>query len=259
MTEELYLSYLRSIYRKSDGSFLSERTVQHYGLEAMKLINNYVIKHSAVLGVSSLYDVNDISQLRRIKDRLMSDPDFKKTDAVGHGMYSSGLNRYMEFAEGDMFIGQVDGLCKLDKAEPFISDSVEAVRESTQRMITTQRRDRIKVIHVEKACNYTCQIDPAHNTFIVDRTNHQYMEGHHIIPLSMQGEFKNSLDCYANIIVLCPTCHRFFHYAAKNERNEKLRKLYDERAERLSNSGIILDRKDFLEIVDQRPSGIIYS
>ena len=260
MTEELYLDYLRYIYRQKNGSFLADSSVKKYGNEAMRLINGYIVKHSSAIGVSSLYEVNDIFQLRAIKDMLMNDPGFVRVDTDGHRMYSVGLKRYTEFAEGELFKGQEKILYKLDKPEPVILQDAEAIaKESVKKVITTHERDRIKVIQVEKACNYTCQIDPEHKTFIVDRTNHQYMEGHHIIPLSMQGEFTYSLDCYANIIVLCPTCHRFFHYAEKSKRTDKLKMIYDERAERLCNSGIKLDRQDFLELVDRSSSGIVYS
>ena len=256
MTQQQYIDYLRYIYTKRDGGSLSPSSIDHYGKEAMRLINERLkLRFGSDF---SIYKVDDIEELRTLKEYLFNEPDFYILNKDGHQMYSAGMNRYLEFAEGTLFKGKQDILPTFDKPILF-EDVPEEVRERRHQMVVTPDRNRIKIIQSEQAYNYTCQIDSNHKTFIVNKTNHQYMEGHHIIPLKEQNNFKYTLDCYANILVLCPTCHRFFHYAEKAAREEKLKRIYDERAERLSNSGIILDRKQFLEVVDTRPSHVYYN
>ena len=75
------------------------------------------------------------------------------------------------------------------------------------------------------------------------------MEGHHIIPLRHQEEFNVSLDVYANVICLCPTCHRMLHYARTEDKLDSLNMIYHERADRLATSGIRLSNDDFIELV----------
>lgn len=61
--------------------------------------------------------------------------------------------------------------------------------------------------------DYICEVDIAHKTFISDRTKKNYVETHHIIPLSAQEyNFEYKLDCVANVSCLCPNCHRLIHY-----------------------------------------------
>ena len=90
--------------------------------------------------------------------------------------------------------------------------------------------------------NYKCNIDPNHSTFIT-KNNKPYMEAHHLIPLSAQDSFKDAgLDTEANIVCLCPTCHRFLHYGLNIE--EYLKKLFELRKVALSKTGINISFED---------------
>lgn len=238
MTKEQYIIFLSAIYTKRDGSHLSASSVNHYGEEALKKINYFVNK--LYPEYESVFDIVSYSQLLNIKERVFSDPEFKGLDSRGNNMYSAGFNRYIEFADGRQFISKEKSLPLLDTKEPVKYHNL--IQEKGIPV-----RDRIKILQVEQACNYNCQIDYSHKTFIAKISGHQYMEGHHIIPLSQQRDFEYSLDCYANIIVLCPTCHRFMHHGLENEKREKLITIYEDRVERFSNSGILIDRSEFLE------------
>ena len=50
------------------------------------------------------------------------------------------------------------------------------------------------------------------DTFISKRTKNNYVEVHHLIPLSRQDDFKASLDCSENLCCLSPLAHRSIHY-----------------------------------------------
>ena len=63
-----------------------------------------------------------------------------------------------------------------------------------------------------ESAKYECEINSKHKTFTAKSTGMPYMEGHHMLPMKYQDRFKSSLDVYANIICLCPICHRLLHY-----------------------------------------------
>ncbi len=86
--------------------------------------------------------------------------------------------------------------------------------------------------HAECKCELGC------NTELFLRKNSQlnYTEGHHLIPLCYQNDFEYSLDVEANVVSLCPNCHRRLHYG--DDVSELLRELYESRKNRLKKCGI---------------------
>lgn len=95
--------------------------------------------------------------------------------------------------------------------------------------------------------NYTCEIDPSHTTFIT-RHNHNYMEGHHLIPMSQQSKFNYSLDVPENIISLCPTCHRALHHGDAKIIMPMLEKLLSVRKQKLIERNIKIEFKDIKDV-----------
>lgn len=76
-----------------------------------------------------------------------------------------------------------------------------------------------------------------HETFLKpDGT--MYMEVHHLIPLEQQCNFDNKLDTKANLVPVCPLCHRKLHHGRKVDIDEMLAALYAERHELLAQSGL---------------------
>lgn len=92
--------------------------------------------------------------------------------------------------------------------------------------------------------NFTCNLDASHKSFI-SKNGKPYMEAHHLIPINAQGDFKTGLDCEANIVSLCPTCHRMLHYG--EDIKEPLKKLYNERKEKLEQAGIKISFEDLMK------------
>ena len=253
MTQQQYTDYLTYIYTKRDGQRLSDSSVSKYGKEAMRMIDATL---KQLRGPDfSIFEIDDITELYQIRRELISLPDFHDLDERGHRMYTAGMNRYIEYAEGGFYRGIDEKLKVFDK--PILFDSAAALNQYHEHTINVPNRNRIIVKQIEEACNYMCNIDPSHRTFLVKDTEHQYMEGHHIIPLKNQKDLGLGLDCPANILVLCPTCHRFFHYGTYREREEKLKAIYDQRGERLLNSGINLDRNQFLDLANDRTKGTL--
>ncbi len=225
--KESYCKYLRDVRK------LKESSVKHY-LDAIQYISKY-LKNMGCL-TDSLYEVFDISTLDDLKQILRNDVEFKSLDKRGHQMYSSGFNNYYRFACGDELHNQAD-IIKLDVAVKRPAKQ-ENVQESW-------RRSSIVKQQVLRAAEYKCEYDERHQTFIAKSNGFPYMEGHHAIPISRQGEFQNSLDIYANVICLCPICHRLLHYGQVDAKENVLNKLYYQRADRLAISGIRVSLEQF--------------
>jgi 5-methylcytosine-specific restriction enzyme A len=86
--------------------------------------------------------------------------------------------------------------------------------------------------------NFSCEISPEHKTFIQRFNLKPFTEAHHLIPLRYHNEFKFSLDVPANIISLCPNCHRKLHFGQLEEIESLLKFLLTNRIKRLSKCGL---------------------
>ena len=112
------------------------------------------------------------------------------------------------------------------------------------------RRNRIIKEQALEFAQYKCEVDSGHITFIAAATMKPYMEGHHAVPMKEQNNFDVSLDVYANIVCLCPICHRLLHYGKVSQKREVLEQIYIARDDRLQNSGIYLTKDQFLNIAE---------
>lgn len=228
---EYFSRYLREIR----GS--SEATVKHYH-DALRYISRYLVKAGKI--ENSIYEIKDIGQLEIIREFLYNDAGFIALNTRGHQMYSAGLNNYLKFAMGEEFETAGETIRLLDvevyASEPVVRGSVSWSRSS---IIKNQ---------VLRTANYQCEIDSGHQTFVAKSSGQQYMEGHHMIPMKKQPVFAASLDVYANIVCLCPVCHRLLHYGLASNKKELLDRMYETRIDRLVNSGIKLSKDDFLKM-----------
>ncbi|NVK31862.1 MAG: HNH endonuclease [Gammaproteobacteria bacterium] len=111
---------------------------------------------------------------------------------------------------------------------------------------TTFQRNPLIARQVLSAAGFKCAVDSSHTTFTSGSHGQPYMEPHHLIPISNQAEFEEGLDCEANIIVLCPTCHRAIHYADADRKSQLVERFYVERKEQLEESGIAIGLEELL-------------
>lgn len=98
-----------------------------------------------------------------------------------------------------------------------------------------------------RAADFACEIDPNHKTFISRAKNNQYVEAHHLIPISQQGLFHTSLDVVENVVALCATCHRMLHFGVEKDRREILISLLNKRKPKLIENSINVKLADFLK------------
>lgn len=92
-------------------------------------------------------------------------------------------------------------------------------------------------------CEYATLNNCEHVTFTTNR-GVQYQEGHHLLPIKSQKDFKMNIDRPENIVCLCPTCHRAVHNAKKEEKIQILSKLYDSKIDELNKAGIYISFED---------------
>lgn len=223
-----YVKYLKEIRKVSDS------TVKHYQ-EALKYISKYLVQKEKLQ--KTIYEIQSIGELEIIKRYLYADLDFIALDKRGHQMYSAGFNNYYRFANGEGFANIHDQINVMDTEIPVAEKQIN----------TTQSWKRLSIIKTQsiEAARYQCEVDWKHTTFTAKSTGYPYMEGHHAIPMRLQGKFTKSLDVYANIICLCPICHRLLHYGIDSEKENVLNKIYYDRADRLAASGIRISKSDF--------------
>ena len=100
-----------------------------------------------------------------------------------------------------------------------------------------KRNPTIKLNILEKA-KYQCEYDCNHKCFPNSSGEHNYVEGHHLIPLSYYYLFEDGLDVEANIVCLCVNCHAILHKGNLESKIPILRKLYDLRIDDLRKAGL---------------------
>lgn len=94
--------------------------------------------------------------------------------------------------------------------------------------------------------NYKCEYDQSHTHFTSKVTGQNYVEAHHLVPMEYQNRFTYSLDVEANIISLCPICHKLIHHATLEEKKQVIEKLYNSRKERLRKCGIHVSLRELI-------------
>ncbi|MCK9482314.1 MAG: HNH endonuclease, partial [Bacteroidia bacterium] len=74
--------------------------------------------------------------------------------------------------------------------------------------------------------------------FTSKSSGNSFVEAHHLIPMSEQTNYEKSLDVEANIVALCPNCHRKVHLATDEEAQEINNFLLNARHDRLVQVGL---------------------
>ena len=99
------------------------------------------------------------------------------------------------------------------------------------------KRDAKLIIAAKERDEYICQVDATHTTFLSKGKN--YVEGHHVIPMFQQKNYSFELDDVANILSLCPNCHREIH--SGDEREKILETIYNRQVAFMSANGVSKD------------------
>lgn len=216
---------------------LSERTVGHY-VTGINSINVILEKYN--FPIKNIFETKTVADLEAIKLFLLSNTEFQEKNRIGHNMYSVSFRHFCEFVCGDyeFFNNNIQRMDIVAEKPPIVTSTT-----------TSYRRNQIIVDQSLEGAGYCCEHNAKHQTFIAKATNHAYMEGHHLIPMKFQDDFECSIDVYANIVCLCPICHKLLHYGQTKEKSYVAEGLYEKRQTRLIQSGIDISKQEFLQLV----------
>ncbi|MDQ0171217.1 HNH endonuclease [Paenibacillus tundrae] len=123
----------------------------------------------------------------------------------------------------------------------FVSDEIKT--PPAQKTVFNGRENfsrnaRIAVEALMEA-TFKCEVNHLHYTFISKKHRQPYVEAHHLVPMKFQDRFPlASLDTHANVVSLCPNCHRLLHHGIEEEYIEILETLLNQRHSRLIKCGI---------------------
>lgn len=145
---------------------------------------------------------------------------------------------YMFIKNNNLFIGEMteqewrleSSIAKTDETDEIFQKIVnEEIQTTTIKEREIYLRNKSIALDRLSKSNFECEIDRRHKTFISRRSGRNYMEAHHLIPISLQHLFTYSLDSVNNIFCLCPNCHRAVHYANEHYTRKMLSQMIDRR------------------------------
>ena len=89
-----------------------------------------------------------------------------------------------------------------------------------------QKRDKSIKDNIIKSSKGYCHMNKKHITF---PTNSQknYLEAHHVLPLSYQDGFNKTLDDVENMVAICPNCHQAFHRSTSQNKLKLIDEIID--------------------------------
>ncbi len=125
------------------------------------------------------------------------------------------------------------------KVSTDLSSSKKPSKQKESNGIYFYPRDKKEASKAYIRSGMKCEIDNNHESFISAKTGKRYLECHHLIPMSRQGEekFKHiSIDVAQNIVCLCSDCHNRIHYG--KDKKELISKLYHSRIKQLEEYGV---------------------
>ena len=130
----------------------------------------------------------------------------------------------------------------------FDCDRPKQKYEETNKTNAVCKRDLTVSLNALRLAEYKCEYDNTHPLFLRKNTSINYTEGHHLIPLKYQYLFNVNLDVEANVVSLCSNCHNNIHYGEGFR--QLLKKLFEERKERLKKCGIEITFEDLVKMYE---------
>lgn len=102
------------------------------------------------------------------------------------------------------------------------------------------KSDSLKKEKAKRKAGYLCELGDRNNCqyFTSKVSNKNYVEAHHLIQMEFSNDFENSIDVIANLISLCPNCHRKLHHSKDEERKGDIEYLFLKRKDQLAAKGI---------------------
>ncbi len=227
LDDPLFIKLRSNLYQNDLLIFLGDSNSQNLfavGIPHSYYKANYAISNTTFYNLDNKVETTVKSALRKLEANYEKSDIISDIDLIDDSIYQQQL---MDSTPSETIYEPVP---KPDK----ITSSTEVVRRSA-----SIGKEAVK------DAGYLCRLDNSHTTFIT-KAEVPYIEAHHLIPISKQDDFENSLDVKANIVPLCPNCHAKIHYGKKEEVLELLNQLYDLQKDKLKLSGIDITFDDLV-------------
>jgi len=227
-------------------------------------LKSYILRNNlAVDDINSIFKIKNGYKVvipvdvykRKVKLNDISE-DTKRYFLDDQIIDKNGLEFYIttQFTKEDLdFIEEILEFSeKNEKSENFEdinyvidSNSISSINLSAPKKImgTTNRFLRDKKIRdaALKDQGFLCSCNGEQGIIYFDKENgERYVEGHHIIPMEFQEEFKNiiNLDSKSNIACLCVMCHKKIHCSKDIVKKEIINNIFNALHENLRDFGI---------------------
>jgi 5-methylcytosine-specific restriction protein A len=204
------------------------KSLQEFNLDPIHLSTKRPLGAGYELGniCSKFYDAHSLPSDQEILDDLRN---------------LIGVYRELKGAIGKSILN-INGIDPEEKFQEAIQSAISkiipsgAIPKSKQRskiLSSPWERDP-EMAHIAlETAGFKCENDHSHRTFLSHKTERQFVEAHHLVPMEFQDEFEVSIDVPENIICLCPNCHRAFHYSDMESRKMLVLKFLELRKEAL--------------------------
>lgn len=224
---------------------LSVSSISKYASQA----HNRILKDFGI----SFYEINDMEQLHELlKDVKLLEKNMAKDPKR---MYSAAVSNYIKFIAyklEDSYI-MMDPEYNSDVEQALQMNNVDKVSHYEPTPLVQEsrliyRRSATVAAEAIKRSHYECLVNSKHAYFISRTTRQNYVEAHHIIPISTQALFSQGIDCVPNIASLCPVCHRQIHHGLDHDKKDLLEILWDKNYRKIEDVGIELSFKELVEL-----------
>lgn len=244
-----FKKYAEYLTAKAGKSVIGSGKASSYRRYVLKLLVLSEEFHKDHINSEDLLNINN--RLLEIKKQK----GFRQYNTSKRRHPNSAINCFNQFVETKVPINQED-LIKQNEIDYVLSETNNIIKESSIEIYETTldvpeqkeyitniyERSIIEATKAKELANWCCEIDNTHSTFLAKSNNKQYVEAHHLIPVSAQKYFNYSIDCSSNIVSLCPNCHRLIHFANDAEKIELLQKLYKKRESFFSDFEVPIDQ-----------------
>ena len=168
---------------------------------------------------------------------LIGDISSDDVDADEYDPYED--DSYLNDDDQDTYVDEVDDDIEVEPDSYTAEDytgSADGSNIHTNRPSTNPNLGKKAIKANHYSCIFSTDNNP-HETFIKPNGK-PYMEAHHLIPVVKQSLFRKKLDTIANIVPVCPLCHRKLHHGRKPDVRKMLDTLLTMRKDALKQSGL---------------------
>lgn len=149
----------------------------------------------------------------------------------------ANLKKFVDYANGKALFqihtaiipveDTIDSDDDLENIDDIHRKPERGIDSAGRKRFKTQKKIRDSVL--EKA-NYICNCNDSKHFYFESIDLHNYVEGHHVVPMNRQEEYyfddNINLDIPNNIVPLCPNCHCQIHLGSRQARIKIISELY---------------------------------